>query len=100
MHLAALVAWPTTWECAMLAGYWTAGPGIRRRSAVNAEAGSKGQLKGVHGVWWKVYKTFAFVEFKNADDAKAVMERIHGFQFDGRVVVAHPAVFNVHWPDA
>ena len=43
MHLAALMAWPKTWECAMLAGYWTAGPTIRRRSAVNAEVGSVGR---------------------------------------------------------
>ena len=60
----------------------------------------KGQLKGKHGVYEKVYKTFAFAEFKNADDAKAVMEKIHGFQLDGRAVVAHPAVINRHWPDA
>ena len=60
----------------------------------------KGQVKRVNGVLWKVHKTFAFAEFKNADDAKAVMERIHGFLFDGRAVVAYPAVFHPDWPDA
>ena len=60
----------------------------------------KAQLKGMHGVWWKVYKTFALVEFEKFDDAKAVLERVNGFPFDGRAVVAHPAVFNRHWPDA
>ena len=75
------------------------GDGDSLRHTPRLERG-KGQLKWKHGVWWKVYKTFAFAEFKNADDANAVMEKIHGLQFDGRAVVAHPAVFNPHWPDA
>ena len=60
----------------------------------------KGQLKGKHGVYEKVYETLAFAEFKNADDANAVLEKVHGLQFDGRAVVAYPAVFHPDWPDA
>ena len=59
----------------------------------------KGQQSG-HGVYWKVFKTFAFAEFKDAADANTVMQNIQSLEFDGRAVVAHPAVYNPHFQDA
>ena len=57
-------------------------------------------LRGGHGLWNKLFKTFAYVEFAQVKHAKSFYEYVDGATHRGRRLVAYPALEPLLQPSA